>query len=134
MDGGYTGEDKGGDWVQKTFGWSVEIVSRPRKAAPKEVLMVWAREWAKEGVKVDWQKLMPPEGFRRLATSVGRREDVFVDRPEQEDEQGLRAAHCHERSIHLRSYDPRDGEAFGPCSIVFGQFLNGVLGSSPFLL
>ncbi len=24
MDGGYTGEDKGGDWVQKTFGWSVE--------------------------------------------------------------------------------------------------------------
>src|SRR3712207_149111 len=63
MDGGYTGEDKGGDWVQKTFGWSVEIVSRPRKPAPEEVLLAWAREWAKEGVKVDWQKLMPPRGF-----------------------------------------------------------------------
>jgi putative transposase len=22
-----------------------------------------SREWAKEGVDVDWQKLMPPEGF-----------------------------------------------------------------------
>ena len=60
MDGGYTGEDKGGDWVQKTFGWSVEIVSRPRKPAPEEVMMKWAREWQREGVAVDWQKLMPP--------------------------------------------------------------------------
>jgi len=25
--------------------------------------MRWAREWAKEGVAVDWQKLMPPRGF-----------------------------------------------------------------------
>jgi putative transposase len=63
MDGGYTGEEKGADWVQKAFGWRVEIVSRPRKLAPEEVLMAWAREWAKEGVKVDWQKLMPPQGF-----------------------------------------------------------------------
>jgi len=63
MDGGYTGEDKGAHWVQKTFGWSVQIVSRPRKPAPEEVLMAWAREWAKEGVKTDWQKLMPPRGF-----------------------------------------------------------------------
>ena len=59
MDGGYTGEDKGADWVEKTFGWRVEIVSRPRKPASEEVLMAWA----KEGVNVDWQKLMPPQGF-----------------------------------------------------------------------
>jgi putative transposase len=63
MDGGYTGEDKGADGVQKAFGWSVEIVSRLRKPAPEEVLMKWAREWAKEGVKVGWQKLMAPRGF-----------------------------------------------------------------------
>jgi putative transposase len=63
MDGGYTGEDKGADWVEKTFGWSVEIVSRPRKPAPEEVLMAWAREWAKEGKRVDWQRLMPEQGF-----------------------------------------------------------------------
>jgi putative transposase len=63
MDGGYTGEDKGGDWVEKTLGWKAEIVSRARKAAPEEVLMAWARELAKEGVSVDWRKLMPPQGF-----------------------------------------------------------------------
>ena len=63
MDGGYSGEDKGADWVEKTLGWRVEIVRRPRKAAPEEVLMAWAREWAKEGVALDWQKLLPPQGF-----------------------------------------------------------------------
>jgi hypothetical protein len=51
MDAGYSGEDKGADWVRKTLGWSVDLVERPRKPAPKEVLMAWAREWAKEGVK-----------------------------------------------------------------------------------
>ena len=25
--------------------------------------MRWAREWAKEGVRVDWQKLLPPKGY-----------------------------------------------------------------------
>ena len=37
--------------------------SAPKKPAPEEVLMSWAKEWAKEGVAVDWRKLMPPEGF-----------------------------------------------------------------------
>ena len=23
----------------------------------------WVREWAKEGVSVDWEKFMPPKGF-----------------------------------------------------------------------
>ena len=63
VDAGYRGEDKGADWVKKTLGWSVDLVERPRKPAPKDVLMAWAREWAKEGVKVDWKKLLPPEGF-----------------------------------------------------------------------
>jgi transposase len=26
----------------------------------------WAAEWAKEGKAVDWQRLMPPRGFRVL--------------------------------------------------------------------
>jgi hypothetical protein len=42
MDAGYRGEDKGKDWVQKTLRWSVDLVERPRKPAPKEVLMAWA--------------------------------------------------------------------------------------------
>ena len=41
----------------------MEIVSRPRKPAPEEVLMAWAREWERGSVAVDWQKLMPPRGF-----------------------------------------------------------------------
>jgi transposase len=38
--------------------WSVR-----RSPPPKEVLMRWARAWAKEGVKVDWEHLLPPKGF-----------------------------------------------------------------------
>ncbi len=62
LDAGYRGEDKGKDWVQKTLGWSVELVERPRKPAPKEVLKLWA----KEGVKVDWENLLPLKGFQVL--------------------------------------------------------------------
>ena len=63
LDAGYRGEDKGADWVQKTLGWSVDLVERPRKPAPEELLMAWAKEWEREGVSVDRQKLLPPRGF-----------------------------------------------------------------------
>jgi transposase len=41
----------------------VDLVERPKKLAPEAVLMSWAAEWAKEGVVVDWQRLMPPKGY-----------------------------------------------------------------------
>jgi putative transposase len=63
LDAGYRGEDKGKGWVEKALGWSVELVERPRKPAPEKVLKAWAAEWAKEGKKVDWQKLLPPQGL-----------------------------------------------------------------------
>ena len=63
LDAGYRGEDKGADWVEKTLSWNVDLIERPRKPAPEEVLMRWAREWAEEDVAVDWQKLLPPKGF-----------------------------------------------------------------------
>jgi putative transposase len=66
LDAGYRGEDKGKGWVEKALGWSVELVERPRKPAPQEVLMSWVEEWAKEGKTVDWQKLLPPRGFQVL--------------------------------------------------------------------
>ncbi len=66
LDGGYKGEDKGKDWVEKALGWSVELIERPRKPTPEEVLMSWAEEWAKEGKTANWQKLLPPEGFQIL--------------------------------------------------------------------
>ena len=63
LDAGYRGENKGRGWVEKVLGWTVDLVERPRKPAPEEVLKLWAAEWAKEGEKVDWQRLMPPKGF-----------------------------------------------------------------------
>ena len=66
LDAGYRGENKGKDWVEKTLGWSVEIVKRPRKPAPQKVLKAWAEQWLHEGVKVDWEKLLPPKGFVAL--------------------------------------------------------------------
>ena len=66
LDSAYRGEGKGKDWVEKALGWSVELVERAHKPAPKEVLMAWAKEWAKEGVKIDWEKLLPPKGFQVL--------------------------------------------------------------------
>jgi hypothetical protein len=52
-------------------------VERPRKPAPKEVLMSWAREWAKEGVKVDWEHLLPPKGFQVLPRRDGGLTDAI---------------------------------------------------------
>ncbi len=49
-----------------TSGWPVDLVERPPNPAPEEVLKLWAAEWAKEGEKVDWQRLMPPKGFHVL--------------------------------------------------------------------
>jgi transposase len=45
---------------------SVEIVRRPPKPIPQKVAMRWAEEWAKEGVKPDWEKLLPRRGFQVL--------------------------------------------------------------------
>jgi putative transposase len=64
LDAGYKG--KGKEWVEKALGWSVEVVQHPPKIAPQEMLRRWAREWAKEGVAIDWEKLLPPRGFRGL--------------------------------------------------------------------
>jgi len=85
LDAGYRGEDKGADWVEKTLGWSVDLVERPRKPAPEKVLMRWAAEWQREGVAVDWQKLLPPKGFSRFCLGeVGGGADIVMDRPAKE--------------------------------------------------
>ena len=66
LDAGYRGEDKGKGWVEKTLGWAVELVERPRKPAAKEVLKLWAKEWSKEGGVLNWEELLPPRGFHVL--------------------------------------------------------------------
>jgi len=44
----------------------VDLVERPRKPAPEDVLKSWAKQWEKEGVEVDWEQLLPPKGFQVL--------------------------------------------------------------------
>ena len=66
LDAGYRGEEKDKGWVEKVLGWTVDLVERPRKPAPEEVLKSWAEQWRQEGVEVDWEKLLPPKGFQVL--------------------------------------------------------------------
>src|SRR5215208_2950027 len=49
--------------TEKTLGWSVDLVERLRSPAPKEVPMALPEQCRKEGVMVDWEKLLPPRGF-----------------------------------------------------------------------
>jgi putative transposase len=64
LDAGYEG--RGRRWAEEVMGLSVEVVRKPPKPVPEEVAKVWAREWAKEGRKIDWQRLMPPRGYVAL--------------------------------------------------------------------
>ncbi len=64
VDAGYQG--RGRRWAEEVLGVCVEVVRKPRKPIPKKVAEVWAREWAKEGKEMDWQRLMAPRGFRVL--------------------------------------------------------------------
>jgi putative transposase len=64
LDAGYEG--RGRRWAEEAMGLSVEVVRKPPKPVPEEVARIWAREWAKEGKKLDWQRFMPPRGYVAL--------------------------------------------------------------------
>src|SRR5215208_5607602 len=64
VDAGYQGRVK--RWAEEAMGLSVEVVRKPQKPIPEKVAKAWAQGWAKEGKVVDWQRLMPPKGFRVL--------------------------------------------------------------------
>ena len=64
VDVGYRG--RGRRWAEEALRLSVEVVRKPPKPVPEKVARTWAEEWAKEGKEVDWQRLMPPRGFRVL--------------------------------------------------------------------
>lgn len=56
LDARYEGQGK--RWAEDTLGLSVEVVRKPPKPVPEE--------WAKEGKKLDWQKLVLTRGFQVL--------------------------------------------------------------------
>jgi hypothetical protein len=59
-------EGRGKRWAEEVLGLSVEIVGRPRNPVPEKVARIWGEEWAKEGEKVDWQRLLTPKSFQVL--------------------------------------------------------------------
>jgi putative transposase len=62
LDAGY--QSKGQSWAEGVLGLSAEVVRKPLKPVSEKVARLWVpEEWAKEGEKVDWQRLMPPRGF-----------------------------------------------------------------------
>jgi hypothetical protein len=53
LEAALNGPEKGAEWVEKVLlGWSAEIVRHRRKLVPEELMRIWAKEWAKEGVVV----------------------------------------------------------------------------------
>jgi hypothetical protein len=64
LDTGYQGRGK--DWVENVLGLSVEVVHRTPKPTPEKVAKLWAEEWAKEGQRIDWQRLVPRRSFEVL--------------------------------------------------------------------
>jgi putative transposase len=77
-------EDKGKskEWIERALGWTVEVVQHPPKMAPQEVMKARVREWAKEGVAIDWEKLLPPQGLKVLPRRwVVERTFAWLGRP-----------------------------------------------------
>ena len=64
VDAGYRGRGK--EWVEQALGLEVEVVNRSPKPTPQKILRVWAREWFKEGHRMDLSKLPSRPGFENL--------------------------------------------------------------------
>jgi putative transposase len=61
LDGGYNGKDKGKDWIERTFGWTAQIVQHPPRYKK-----VWVPKDIPED-QIDWSKYgWTPPGFRVL--------------------------------------------------------------------
>jgi putative transposase len=80
LDAGYNGKGKGKDWVEKVLGLTLEVVRPPRR---------WV--WVPEDQEPPWP------GFHGPTEEMGGGEDVFLDRPKPQAEQGLREADGNER-------------------------------------
>jgi hypothetical protein len=93
---------------------SVEVVRKPPKPLPEEVARIWAAKW-----------------LSGVGEEVGGGKNLFLLRPKQTDEQGLRAIVRQSRGVRLRGYDPFDGEAVSPWLGPLTVSRRSVLGNSP---
>lgn len=60
LDAGYNGHDKGKDWIERTVGWTAQIVAHRCRPAK-----VWIFDDLPDD-QIDWSKYLPPPGFRVL--------------------------------------------------------------------
>jgi len=95
---------------------------------PEKVAKVWAEEWAKEGKKVDWQRLMPPRGYVTLPRRwVVERTFSLGFLRTGGWAYGLREAVRQRRSVRrVRSHDSSDGEEAGTWLRISKQFLRAL--------
>jgi hypothetical protein len=127
VDAGYRG--RGRKWAEEVLGLSVEVVRKPPKPVPEKVARTWAEEWTKEGKEVDWQRLMPPKGFRVLPRRwVVERTyawiSPWISHNPASNGQGLREVVCYWGGLCLRGDDAADGEEVGPYVGVSRQSLS----------
>jgi putative transposase len=60
LDAGYNGKEKGKDWIERTLGWTAQIVAHPPR---------YKKVWVPKEIpddQIDWSKYLPPPGFRVL--------------------------------------------------------------------
>jgi putative transposase len=126
LDAGYEG--RGRRWAEEAMGLSVEVVRKPPKPIAEKAARIWAEEWAKEGRKVDWQRLMPPQGYVALPRRWVERTFSWLgqNRRMSKDYEGLREAVRQRRGVRLRRDATADGEAVGPCLSFSKQFLHAL--------
>ena len=63
-DAGYRGRGK--EWAERALGVEVGVVNRSPKPPPEKVLRIWAREWFREGHRMDLSKLPKRPAFENL--------------------------------------------------------------------
>jgi putative transposase len=60
LDAAYNVKEKGKDWIERTLGWTAEIVAHPPR---------YKKVWVPGDIppeQIDWSKYLPPPGFRVL--------------------------------------------------------------------
>jgi putative transposase len=124
VDAGYQG--KGRRWAEEVMGLSVEVVRKPPKPVPEKVAKFWAQECAKEGKKVNWQRLMPPRGFRVLPRRwVVERTFAWISHNRRMAKDYERLCATGEAFVYV-AIDAAYGEAVGSCLEISKQSLEEV--------
>jgi hypothetical protein len=77
--------------------------------------MAWAREWAREGVVVDWEHLLPPKGFQVLPRRcVVERTFSWIDQNRRMSLETTRSYVRAAKRVGICCHESPHGEAVDP--------------------